>query len=110
MLIAANNRWRIRCRTDRGDEDYALTMAEGRFTFYLHGRAEKIAFVKALQKVKEDAQGESLFFIAFGGYFGIWLTLEDIKFILASLPLSEAERQVAILQEYDISSATVTKH
>ena len=112
MLIAENGRWRIRCRTDRGDEDYALTMAEGRFTFYLHGKAEKITFVRALQKIKKEAQenGTNLFFIAFGGYFGIWLTLEDIDFMLASLPMTEAERQVSILQEYDISFATVTKH
>jgi len=112
MLIAENNKWRIRCRTDRGDEDYALTMAEGRFTFYLHGRVEKVTFIKALQRIKKEVQksGENFFFITFGGYFGIWLTLEDIEFILANLPMTKADKQVAILEEYDISKTTVSKH
>jgi len=112
MLIAENGRWRIRCRVDLGDEEYALTMAEGRFTFYLHGRKEKVAFVKALEGIKGEIKEskENLFFIAFGGYFGVWLTAEDIDFILANLPISEAEKQVAVPQEYDISHAKITKH
>ena len=33
-LLAENKYWRIRVRTDNGEEDYAITKATGRYSFY----------------------------------------------------------------------------
>jgi len=111
MIIADNGTWRIRMRTDRGSEDYAITTGEGRFTFYLHGKAEKIAFIKALEATKKQAEKDKsdVFFMAFGGYFGIWLTLTDIEFLLANLPVSEAEKQIST-EAYRIDVSRTTRH
>ena len=82
-------------------------MAEGRFTFYLHGKTEKIMFYKTIEAIIRDHPEDNIFFLAFGGYFGIWLTRDDIKFLLESLPMSEAEKQIGLKREKPSSSGEI---
>ena len=95
MVIADNGRWRIRFREVKGEESYAITNGEGRFTFYLLNKAEKIAFLKIIEQLakKED---DDLFFLTFDASFGIWLNKDDIKFFLTSIPYSESEKIISI--------------
>ena len=119
-LLAENNYWRIRVRTDNGEEDYAITKATGRYSFYLHGRMEKIIFVKKLETLKQAylETGEKNWTMYFDSpvlsdsgldiEFAIGLTIEDIEFFLANIPLTESERQMKVEEEI-IQSPSVSE-
>jgi len=104
MLIAQNEDWRIRMRvSEDGVENYALTKARGRFTIYLRGKSEKIAFYKTLENIMEENKGPDMknarFLIQFGIDFAIWLTVKDIIFILNHLPISDSEKSTFLNNE-----------
>ncbi|HDD43978.1 MAG TPA: hypothetical protein ENG63_03850 [Candidatus Desulfofervidus auxilii] len=102
IILAENQNWRIRAAIDSKNESYAITNSIGRFTFYLYGKSEKIAFYNTLKRVYEEIKNDdlsNLYFFAFGGWFGIWLTKEDIVFFLENLPFSETEEQIKMEEE-----------
>ena len=119
-LVAENKYWRIRVRTDNGEEDYAITKATGRYSFYLHGRMEKIIFVKKLETLKQAYldTGEKNWTMYFDSpvlsesgldiEFAIGLSIEDIEFFLANIPLTESERQMKVEEEI-IQSPSVSE-
>ena len=90
-IIAENKNWRI--RQAEGDS-YALTCAEGHFTFYIKNRNEKIAFYNVLKSAKVETK--DIAFITFGGWFALYLTVEDITFLLKNLPMTDAEKEASI--------------
>lgn len=102
MILAENQNWRIRAAIVGKEENYAITNSIGRFTFYLYGKNEKIAFYNTLKEIYEEIKNDdssNLYFFAFGGWFGIWLTKEDIIFFLENLPVNEVEKQTIIDKE-----------
>ena len=38
-------------------------------------------------------------FLTFGGWFALWLTAEDVAFLLANLPMTDTEKQASINAE-----------
>jgi len=93
-IIAENGNWRIR---QAEDDNYAFTCAEGHFTFYIKSKNEKLVFYNALKSV--EAKMKEVAFITFGGWFALWLTREDVAFLLVNLPMSDAEKQASINAE-----------
>ena len=107
-LIAQNQNWRIRARTEMGEEQYAITKASGRYTFYLYGRTEKLIFYKKLQTIiksyEESDKKEDLWTLCFDSpqqpmEFCIALLIKDIKFLLEAIPVTEAEKQMQVEEE-----------
>jgi len=93
-IIAENGNWRIR---QAEDDNYALTCAKGHFTFYIKGENEKLVFYNMLKSV--EAKIKDVAFITFGGWFALWLTAEDVAFLLKNLPMTDAEKQASITAE-----------
>ncbi|MHA1974608.1 MAG: hypothetical protein ACTSW1_16530 [Candidatus Hodarchaeales archaeon] len=106
-LIKENENWRVRKRGD----DFAVTSRKGRFTFYLHGSIEKVIFVRGLKAAYQHSQltGREFYFFLLNAFFGMWLSVEDIKFLLDAFPLSESEKQLAI-EEETLSQGTASLH
>lgn len=107
-LIAQNENWRVRVRTETGEEEYALTKGTGRYTFYLHGRREKLIFYKKLQTImkayEESGKKENLWTLCFDSpqqpmEFCIGLLIKDIEFLLEAIPVTEAEKQMQVEEE-----------
>ena len=90
-IVAENEDWRI--RQAKGD-NYALTCGKGHFTFYIKGRDEKLVFYKALMSAK--AEMKDVAFLMFGGWFALWLTVEEVDFLLENLPMTEAEKEASV--------------
>jgi len=93
-IIAENENWRIR---QAEDDNYALTCAKGHFTFYIKGKNEKLVFYNTLKSV--EAKMKEVAFLTFGGWFALWLTTEDVAFLLKNIPMTEAEKQASINAE-----------
>jgi len=93
-IIAENGNWRIR---QAEDDNYAFTCAKGHFTFYVRNRNEKIAFYNALKAA--EAEIKDVAFVTFGGWFALYLTVEDITFLLKNLPMTDAEKKASINAE-----------
>ncbi len=85
---------RVRHRTIDGEPYYAITVAEGHFTFYLNGRVEKVAFVKALQSALAEVVGDSIE-VAYRDRFVVRLRRDEAEYILKQIPLTPAEEQLA---------------
>jgi len=93
-VIAENKDWRIR---QAEDDNYAITCAKGHFTFYLKDKNEKLVFYNMLKSV--EAKIKDVAFITFGGWFALWLTTEDVAFLLEHLPMTDAEKEASINAE-----------
>ena len=93
-IIAENGNWRIR---QAEDDNYALTCAKGHFTFYIKGKNEKLVFYNMLKSVQ--AEIKDVAFITFGGWFALWLTAEDVAFLLENLPMTDAEKEASVSAE-----------
>jgi len=93
-IIAENQNWRIR---QAESDNYAFTCAEGHFTFYIKNRDEKIAFYNVLKAA--EAEIKDIAFVTFGGWFALYLTAEDITFLLENLPMTNAEKEAAVNAE-----------
>ena len=90
-IIAENENWRIR---QASGDNFAITCGKVHFTFYIQGRDEKLAFYNILKILQERV--EDVAFVTFGGWFGLYLTPEDITFFLENLPVSDAEKEVSV--------------
>jgi len=93
-VIAENENWRIR---QAEDDNYALTCGKGHFTFYIKGKNEKLVFYNMLKSV--ETKVKDVAFITFGGWFALYLTVEDIAFLLENLPMTEAEKEASMSAE-----------
>ncbi|RLI16843.1 hypothetical protein DRO41_00085 [Candidatus Bathyarchaeota archaeon] len=95
-LIAQNQNWRVRQCLQPGGEEYAITKRSGRYTLYLHGTEEKLAFYNKLRSLLESYKEgeEDLWMICFGSphltpEFCVALTIEDVRFLLDAIPTTE---------------------
>jgi len=99
-IVAENENWRI--RQAEGD-NYALTCGKGHFTFYIKGRNEKLVFYNMLVSAK--AEMKDVVFLTFGGWFALWLTVEDVDFLLENLPMTEAEKEASAEVSTEVRSS-----
>lgn len=84
---------RVRHRVIDGEPYYAITVADGHFTFYLNGRAEKVAFCKAVKEALRE-EGNAVE-VAYLDRFTVRLTHEEARYILSQIQLTPAEEQLA---------------
>lgn len=97
--------------TREGRKAWSLRLKRARVAIYL-GSVEKIALVKTLRDRLEHSQlDEKYFWIGFGyGTFNVLFSVEDAKFVLRYLPLSETEKKLSLEEETEPPPGAGTMH
>jgi len=91
-VASKDGTWVVRCL----EGEYALTNRPGCYTIYLHTSEQKITFIHALRAALDVMKklGEEIACV-YTGWVALYLTQNDIKFLLETIKLNEVEEQVA---------------
>jgi len=100
-FIAENKNLKISEGYVKGQKVWGLYLKKARVAIYL-GPEEKITLFRTLESLlnhpKQPAEG--YYWVGFGyGLFNFLVSVEDCRFLIENLPMSEQEKRLAIEEE-----------